>query len=96
LDTRLEALNFGLGQVRDLVQNVGASSDQLEKGWREQQAEHWRRLEAERERWEKSAQAVEAEMSRLRESYEKVVIGRLFFWIFYFFMISIEILIKLF
>ena len=71
LATRLEALNFGLTQVRDLVQSIGTKGEELEHGWREQQGEHWKRLDAERERWEKAVREMEQEMGRLSEAYTK-------------------------
>ena len=64
-------MNFGLGQVRDLVQNVNANSDNMAKEWREQQAEHWRRLDEERGRLESAVRTMENEMDQIRDSYQK-------------------------
>ena len=64
-------MNFGLGQVRDLVQNVNANSDNMAKEWREQQAEHWRRLDEERGRFESVVRTMENEMDQIRDSYQK-------------------------
>jgi hypothetical protein len=71
----LEALNFGIGQIRELTQSIGIKGDELEKGWREQQNEHWKRLDAEKEHWEKATLAMDTEMGKLREEYEKVKNG---------------------
>uniref|UniRef100_A0A1I8BS36 TACC_C domain-containing protein n=1 Tax=Meloidogyne hapla TaxID=6305 RepID=A0A1I8BS36_MELHA len=71
---RLEGLNFGLGQVRDLVQNVNESNDKMAKEWNEQQAEHWKRLDEERGRLENSIKTMEKEMDQMRDSYQKAYI----------------------
>ncbi|CAK5074156.1 unnamed protein product [Meloidogyne enterolobii] len=69
--TRLEGLNFGLVQVRDLVANVNESNNKMAKEWHEQQLEHWKRLDEERERLENSIRTMEKEMDQMRESYQK-------------------------
>uniref|UniRef100_A0A915MQP7 Uncharacterized protein n=2 Tax=Meloidogyne TaxID=189290 RepID=A0A915MQP7_MELJA len=71
MSTRLEGLNFGLTQVRDLVHNVNESNDKMTKEWNEQQLEHWKRLDEERERLENSIKTMEKEMDQMRDSYQK-------------------------
>nr|CAD2161961.1 unnamed protein product [Meloidogyne enterolobii] len=72
--TRLEGLNFGLVQVRDLVHNFNESNDKMTKEWHEQQLEHWKRLDEERERLENSIRTMEKEMDQMRDSYQKEIV----------------------
>lgn len=74
LATRLELLNVNIGQVRELVQSVETKGDALGTEWREQQQEHWKRLDAERQRWENAMRGMEQEMDRIKEEYTKEIV----------------------
>lgn len=65
-------LNIGLGQVRDVLQNVNASTDKMAKDWHQQQSEHWKRLDEERGRFESAVRTMENEMDQMKDSYQKV------------------------
>ncbi|KAF7632885.1 hypothetical protein Mgra_00007744 [Meloidogyne graminicola] len=74
LTARFEMLNIGLGQVRDVLQNVNASTDKMAKDWHQQQSEHWKRLDEERGRFESAVRTMENEMDQMKDSYQKEII----------------------
>uniref|UniRef100_A0A915MX92 Uncharacterized protein n=1 Tax=Meloidogyne javanica TaxID=6303 RepID=A0A915MX92_MELJA len=70
-DRSAQMLNSIREQQGDLVQNVNESNDKMAKEWHEQQLEHWKRLDKERERLENSIKIMEKEMDQMRDSYQK-------------------------